>query len=100
MSSEVIDALLSAVVDDSEVETEAEGDDLEEEIAPLTDQEKRADRQSRIEVLLRLLELACEMVRDRIIPAHVSLPLCVHVCDICIPAYCVVATVFLVCGAR
>ena len=26
-------------VDDSEVETEAEGDDLEEEIAPLTDQE-------------------------------------------------------------
>ena len=44
-------------------------------------------------MLLRLLELACEMVRDRIIPAHVSLPLCVHVCDICIPAYCVVATV-------
>ena len=89
VSSEIIDALLSAVVDDSEVETEAERNDLElideEEIAPLTDEQKRADRQSRIEVLLRLVELACEMVSDRIILTLVSLPyyLCVCMC-VCI----------------
>ena len=84
VSSEIIDALLSAVVDDSEEETEAEGNDLElmdeEEIAPLTDEQKHADRQSRIEVLLRLVELACEMVRDRAIQALVSLPSYLFVC--------------------
>ena len=66
VSSEIINILLSTVVNDSvdkEKKLEEDGVLMDEgDIAPLTDEQKKGDRQSRIEVLLRLVELACEMV--------------------------------------